>query len=184
MAKKRGLPAPTERQTQVLERLDRRVPIKVIAAELAISESRVNQHVRALKQVFSARDLSDLVARYRAAADAPAESPFRKAAGRKNHLPAGAEAMHPTHRIAPGDLVLSDAQPLPLDAPWVTAREPRVVPGVLDGNHAVVRRLGVMVGMAAGMVAAVILTISAAVTIGDLLDGVADVPVDRTGPSG
>src|SRR5690606_635061 len=88
IAKKRTLPALTERQTQVLERLGRRLPIKVIAAELAVSESRVNQHVRALKQVFSARDLSDLVARYRAAADAPAESPFRKAAGRKNHLPA------------------------------------------------------------------------------------------------
>ena len=38
----------TDRQLQVLELLDRRVPIKVIASELDISQTRVNQHIAAL----------------------------------------------------------------------------------------------------------------------------------------
>jgi len=35
----------TERQAAVMERVDRRVPIKVIAQELGVSETRINQHI-------------------------------------------------------------------------------------------------------------------------------------------
>lgn len=55
----------TERQQAVMERIDRRVPIKVIAQELGVSETRVNQHIRALKDSFEAESLGDLVERYR-----------------------------------------------------------------------------------------------------------------------
>ena len=49
----------TERQAAVMERVDRRVPIKVIAQELGVSETRINQHIRALKDIYSADSLRD-----------------------------------------------------------------------------------------------------------------------------
>jgi DNA-binding NarL/FixJ family response regulator len=38
----------TDRQQAVMQRIDRRVPIKVTALELGVSETRINQHIRAL----------------------------------------------------------------------------------------------------------------------------------------
>ena len=51
----------TERQQAVMERIDRRMPIKVIAQELGVSETRINQHIRALKDIFEAESLGELV---------------------------------------------------------------------------------------------------------------------------
>lgn len=51
----------TDRQRAVMERIDRRVPIKVIAQELGVSETRINQHIRALKDVYEAASLGELV---------------------------------------------------------------------------------------------------------------------------
>lgn len=56
----------TPRQRDVMERIDRRVPIKVIADELGVSVTRVNQHIRALKDIYGADSLADLVECYRA----------------------------------------------------------------------------------------------------------------------
>ena len=39
----------TKRERDVLDGIDRRLPLKLVAAEIGVSESRVNQHVRALK---------------------------------------------------------------------------------------------------------------------------------------
>ena len=47
----------TDRQRAVMERIDRRVPIKVIASELGVSETRINQHIRALKDFYDAASL-------------------------------------------------------------------------------------------------------------------------------
>lgn len=56
----------TERQRAVMVRIDRRVPIKVIARELGVSDTRINQHIRALKNIYSASSLGELVEGYRA----------------------------------------------------------------------------------------------------------------------
>jgi DNA-binding CsgD family transcriptional regulator len=67
----------TDRQRAVLQRIDRRVPIKVIAQELGVSETRINQHIRALKNVYDAGSLGELVENYRAtlAPETAAETP-------------------------------------------------------------------------------------------------------------
>lgn len=57
----------TARQRAVMERIDRRIPIKVIALELGVSETRINQHIRALKDIFEAASLFELVENYRIA---------------------------------------------------------------------------------------------------------------------
>lgn len=55
-----------------------------------------------------------------------------------------------------------------------------MVPGVLDGEHAVLFRLGAIVGIASGILAAVVITITAAVTLSEATDGKAAISVDRS----
>lgn len=55
----------TRRQRDVMERVERRIPIKVIAGELGVSATRVNQHIRALKDIYGADSLAELVEYYR-----------------------------------------------------------------------------------------------------------------------
>lgn len=190
----------TDRQRAVLERIDRRVPIKVIAQDLGVSETRINQHIRALKDFYEAGSLGELVENYRATLapeepDAEAEQEaavpdaalrdnalgiapdegllkaFSEAAYTKTQINAEANLVDLSTRDDPGRLVLSDAMPLIQQAPWLRQAEPRVVPGVLDGEHAVLLRLGVIVGIATGILASVILAITAAMTLSQATEG-------------
>jgi hypothetical protein len=55
---------------------------------------------------------------------------------------------------------------------------------VLDGEHAVLFRLGAIVGIASGILAAVVLTVVAAVTLTQATEGKATVSVDQVKVSG
>jgi DNA-binding CsgD family transcriptional regulator len=194
-------PRLTERQRSVMERIDRRVPIKVIAAELGVSETRVNQHIRALKDVYDAASLGELVENYRATiAPDPAETltenvagtaaddallqPLSEAAYTNSQVNGEADPVEFEYRNDPGQLVLSDAMPLIQQAPWLTPAEPRVVPGVLDGEHAVLLRLGAIVGIAAGILASVVLVITAAMTLSAATEGKAYLSVETGAAAG
>lgn len=195
----------TDRQRAVLERIDRRVPIKVIAQELGVSETRINQHIRALKDVYDAGSLGELVENYRAtlppeaplpiAAEAPGDAggavlngkdprPFSEPAYTKTQINPVTDLPDFGGRDDPGRLVLSDAMPLIEQAPWLRPGEPKVVPGVLDGEHAVLFRLGAIVGIASGVLAAVVLTVTAAVTLSEATEGKATVSVDQANVAG
>ena len=52
---------------------------------------------------------------------------------------------------------------------------------MLDGKNAVIYRLLAIVGIAFGTLAAVVLAVTAAVTISEVLEGRATVPVDNDG---
>jgi biotin operon repressor len=191
----------TDRQQAVMERIDRRMPIKVIAQELGVSETRINQHIRALKDLYEAGSLGELVENYRATlppapadepedairaalplrdiADAGFAAPFSEVAYTKKQIPQPAMFADQLERDDPGHLVLSDAMSLLEQAPWLRPGEPRVVPGVLDGEHAVLFRLGAIVGIASGILAAVVLTITAARTLSDATEGKAAISVDQ-----
>lgn len=191
----------TDRQRAVMERIDRRVPIKVIAQELGVSETRVNQHIRALKDVYDAGSLGELVENYRAtlapetsedtsenalgtAPDTGLLKPFSEAAYIISQVNPAADLPELRGRDDPGRLVLSDTMPLIDQAPWLRPGEPRVVPGVLDGEHAVMLRLGVIVGIASGILAAVILAATAARTLSDATEGKATISVDQEAVAG
>jgi DNA-binding CsgD family transcriptional regulator len=193
----------TDRQQAVMQRIDRRVPIKVIAQELGVSETRINQHIRALKDVYEAGSLGELVENYRAtlppapAEDVPsmravlgeptdtgASGPFSEAAYTKKQIPQPAIFADQLSRDDPGRLVMSDAMPLLEQAPWLRPGEPRVVPGVLNGEHAVLFRLGAIVGIASGILAAVVLTITAARTLSEATEGKAVISVDQISATG
>lgn len=178
----------TDRQRAVMERIDRRVPIKVIATELGVSETRINQHIRALKDFYDAASLGELVENYRAtlspeAADAAAQKdletfadkellkPFSEPAYTNSQINEATDLTDFGSRDDPGQLVLSDVMPLTQQAPWLKAGEPRVVPGVLDGEHAVLLRLGAIVGIATGILASVILVVTAAMTLSAATEG-------------
>lgn len=191
----------TDRQRAVMERIDRRVPIKVIAQELGVSETRVNQHIRALKDVYDAGSLGELVENYRATLspevseddaentlrttpDADLLKSYSEAAYIISQLNPATDLTELSGRDDPGRLVLSDAMPLIEQAPWLRPGEPKVVPGVLDGEHAVMLRLGVIVGIASGILAAVILAATAARTLSEATEGKAAISVERKAVAG
>jgi len=207
----------TERQQAVMERIDRRVPIKVIAQEMGVSETRVNQHIRALKDIFGAENLGDLVESYRAsqpeserdepgrvepdrgetvtkragAGENPEDEPanaakvqgFSEAPYRKSQMAGASSNPDELDRVDQGELVMSDIMPLIEQAPWLKPKEPQVVPGLLDGENAVLFRLAAIVGIAFGCLAAVVLTVTAAVTITEALDGRVAIPEEKQGLS-
>ncbi|ANK14174.1 hypothetical protein [Erythrobacter neustonensis] len=191
----------TDRQRAVMERIDRRVPIKVIAAELGVSETRINQHIRALKDVYAAASLGELVENYRATiiadpsegnpsddlgafADTALLQPYSESAYTNSQLNPAPHLAELGPRNDPGQLVLGDAMPLFEQAPWLRPGEPRVVPGVLDGEHAVLMRLGAIVGIAAGILASVILVFTAASTLSEATEGKAYLSVQSKGATG
>ena len=191
----------TERQRAVMERIDRRVPIKVIAQDLGVSETRINQHIRALKDIFGASSLGQLVEHYREtlppeeAVNLPEadkkieENQYSKESHKglseavysKSQVELGGVGVDDGSRADFGELVMNDAFPLIEQAPWLRPGEPKVVPGVLDGEYAILFRLAAIVGIAFGFLAAVVLTVTAAITISEALDGRAAVPVDEKG---
>ena len=187
----------TERQQAVMERIDRRMPIKVIAQELGVSETRINQHIRALKDIFEAESLGELVEEYRAAnpeqdIETQPESDLNIASVKgltetvysKSQVPGHDSAGINGTRVDQGELVMSDVLPLIEQAPWLRPGEPKVVPGVLDGEHAVLFRLAAIIGIAFGILAAVVLSVTAALAISEATDGRARVPVEQIQPPG
>ena len=185
----------TKRQQAVMERIDRRAPIKVIARDLGVSETRINQHIRALKDIYRAESLTDLVEAYRtdnSAHDRPEKDnenqtpkpegvDLSEAVYNKNQVPTGALIGNHSGEDDLGELVIRDVSSMVDEAPWLRLGEPQVVPRALDGENAVWLRLAAIVAIAFGLLAAVVLTVTAAMTISEALDGRAAVPVDEQG---
>ena len=188
----------TERQAAVMERVDRRVPIKVIAQELGVSETRINQHIRALKDIYGADNLRDLVDLYRLKGGSKIASdtsenvqifeevgtsgkPLSEDAYNIPQVPATVFGFDMGDRDNSARVELNDASPLIERVPWLRPGEPKVVPGLLDGEHAVMFRLAAIVGIAFGLLAAAVLTATAAIMISEALSERAAVPVDEHG---
>ena len=188
----------TNRQQAVIERIDRRTPIKVIARDLGVSETRINQHIRALKNIYKAESLTDLVEAYRAEKIAKEETEAKEkenwnqqeelrdqglseAVYSKNQVPIAALMGDQSVQDDPGALVIRDVSAMVDEAPWLRPGEPQVVPRALDGENAVWLRLVAIVGIAFGFLAAVVLTVTAAVTLSEALDERATIPVDEQG---
>ncbi len=176
----------TERQVDVIRRIDRRVPIKVIAQELGVSETRINQHIRALKDIYQVDSLNELVERYRAekGPETKAEEALSESVYRKSQLFGAVGNREKGFRVDPGEIVINDVMPAVGFGPWSLDQEPRVVPGVLDGENAILVRLAVIVGIAFGILAAVVLTVTAAMMLSEAMDGKAAVPVENDQPAG
>ena len=168
-------PALSERQEQVLSLIDRRLSIKEIAAELVNSETRVNQHINALKRRLDANSHRELAARYRELLTPVVSPPFRNAAGGETQLAKEKEPRSSRDRAACGGLALADVQAFSLEAPWAKASEPQVVPPALDGKNAVLLRLAVVAAMVCGILASLVLAITAATSLSEVVGGRPDI---------
>jgi hypothetical protein len=89
--------------------------------------------------------------------DSGASGAFSEAEYTKKQIPEPAIFADQLIRDDPGRLVMSDSMPLLDQALWLRPGEPRVVPGVLNGEHAVLFRLGAIVGIVSGVLAAVVI---------------------------
>lgn len=173
----------TDRQRAVLDGIDRRLPLKAVAAELGISESRVNQHVRTLKELYGVHSLPDLVDAWRDGGESAMQDPCRNHAWRNPELPEPVDAGQNEDRVAPGEFVLSDASLYAIEAPW-RRNEPRAVPGVLDGDNAVLLRLAVIIGLAFGILAAIVLVVTASLSLSEAFEGSATIPAETATETG
>ena len=129
----------TDRQRSVMQRIDRRVPIKVIAQDMGISETRINQHIRALKDIYQAENLNQLVELYRQAErpSQPEQESELFDDFTESHARTGenAIAMNATE-LSQGYWSARQAMP-----------EQQTVTGFLDNENALWNRLGVIVSI-------------------------------------
>ena len=163
-------PILSERQKQVLCLIDRRLTIKEIAGELGISETRVNQHIDNLKRRLRANTHRELAACYQQRL-AAAAGPLSISTGGKSQLPGEEEARSCPGGVADGELTFADAHAFSVEAPWARASEPRVVPPALDGQNAVLLRLALIAAMVFGILASLVLAITAADSVTQAVGG-------------
>jgi len=171
----------TLRQRAVIERIERRVPIKMIAAELGVSPTRVNQHVREMKDLFGANSLGELVEHLRESQDQPVERcspgvmqaspPCTKDALPKDQFSPQGATDRSTPRDDSAEIAFSDALSISAEAPWARQFEPAVVPGMLDGRNFVTARLFAMVGGALGIMFLLVLILTSLLSLGEMLEG-------------
>ena len=173
----------TDRQLEILERVVQRKAYKVIAAELDISETRVKQHVRAIKDRLDANSMPELVAHFHAISDG---QPFTKEEGPKMEVPALPAEQADRFADDPGALQLADSMPMGLHAPWLGiedaslgVEEPRVVPRVLDGDRAGLPRLLAIVGIVVGLLVVFVLALTTAGVLTEQLKGSGYAVVER-----
>lgn len=169
----------TKRQLDVLEGISRRQPIKQVAFELQISESAVNQHIKALKANLEVGTLGELAEVYRLISACYDDQAYRKTASRKKQLPPVAESTDVESKdgIEP---IIAFHQPLPYEmrAPWTSMVGPPVVPGVLNGENATWVRGAAIIVMAVGILATVMIGLGVAQGVTSALPKVqADPPV-------
>lgn len=155
------------RQRQVLSLIDRRLTIKEMASELGISEGRVNQHIDTLKRRLAVNTHRELAERYRHLFCHPQPGPLRESTGGNPQLPAETMTRPNMDRVSDGELALADVHAFSIEAPWARTSEPKVVPPVLDGKHAVSLRLAAVVLMVFGILASLVLAITAAMSLSE-----------------
>ena len=180
----------TARQRAVIERIERRVPIKTIAGELGISPTRVNQHVRALKDLYGVNSLGELVETFRERSglshdpEDPEQSGvsalFTKDALTKDQFSSAPGNGETASRDDSPEIAFSDALSFSIEAPWERQVEPDVVPGMLDGHNFVTTRLLAMVAGAVGMVSLLVLVLTSLLSLGKMLEGRWSVPAGNT----
>lgn len=169
--------ALTKRQAEVLECVANRLTLKETAGRLEISESAVNSHIKALKQQLAVNSLSELAELWRNFNDIDKTDGYRISACRNSGL-ADQRPIPPRER-QDGDesRVLTFAEPMVFhqQAPWENLR-PEIVPGVLRGINAKWNRAAVIVLIAMGILALVMLGLGVGQGIHAALSGLPTAP--------
>ncbi len=160
----------TDRQRQVLFAVAHRLSIKEIAADLDISDTQVNRTIRALKEAIGVNSLSELAQAYRDVIAGADDDSFSVASF-------SALSRGPSDRgSAPRDAVDADEAGLTLhDVAWTASppwglAAPAVVPGTLNGRHAVWVRIALMAAVTCAFFVAITVGLGAYQGVTALLD--------------
>lgn len=157
----------TERQVQLLALLDQGASLKIAAAKLGISQARVNQLVRDLKDRLGAQSKFDLVQIYRehvGVRPTYTKDGYPESLVRFNPAPSKSE-----DGTAVGEFVFLDVQSASVETPWEDKiADPPVVPEMLDGPNAKVRRLIAMILLVILIVMAVGFAVVTTITVTEL----------------
>ncbi|MEZ5684272.1 MAG: helix-turn-helix transcriptional regulator [Novosphingobium sp.] len=171
-AKPMGCGLLTQRQSQVLELVAKRRTLKQIAGELQISESAVNQHIKALKVILGVNSLSELADLHRTMGNLHAESDCRNSACRISELPSEHDIDQQSELDDQGsEITFHDAFSYRLDAPWEGEIEPKVVPGLLEGSNAGLLRAALIVAIALGFFALILIGLGVAQGVSEVIAG-------------
>lgn len=171
-AKPAGCGLLTQRQSQVLELVAKRRTLKQIAGELQISESAVNQHIKALKVILGVNSLSELADLHRTMGNLHAESDCINSACRISELPSEHGIDQQSELDDQGsEITFHDAFSYRLDAPWEGKPEPWVVPGLLNGPNSKLLRAALIVAMALGFLALVLVGLGVAQGVSEVIAG-------------
>ncbi|MBK9010201.1 helix-turn-helix transcriptional regulator [Novosphingobium sp.] len=142
----------TPRQAQVLELVAKRRSLKQIAAELGISESAVNQHIKALKGILAVNSLPELAEAHRHFSQGGNTQGCRKTACTKSGVPQASEiGQSPDPDGLEQVVSFHDAIAYRVGVPWEVGDELGVVPKVLNSTNAKLARTAYILGIAVGM---------------------------------
>ena len=171
-AKPAGCGLLTQRQSQVLELVAKRRTLKQIAGELQNSESAVNQHIKTLKVILDANSLSELADIHRTMGNLHAESDCIISTCRISELSSEHEIDQQSQQDSQGsEVTFHDVFSYRLNAPWEDQAEPKVVPGLLEGPSARLLRTALIVGIALGLFALVLIGLGIAQGVSEAITG-------------
>lgn len=165
----------TVRQRAVLDLLANSRTSKEIAHQLGISEAAVNRRIEMLRSRLGGVTRHELARRYRewSAETATFSSDQACEENRTQILPLAAMAssgdVSPRDNIMASGEGLRDQLAISIEAPWSQPAEPYVVPGVLDGDNALLTR-GAAIGIILfAILASLVVGIAAARALADVV---------------
>lgn len=172
----------TAKQAAVLDHLANNRTSKEIAYALGVSETAINRRIEVLRQRLGGVTRHELARRYRlwaVARASEADTPPEKAYDSSDPacVETGFEILQlaesrPAAATASRDEAdqrtsFEDPVAMSIEAPWSEGRDPRVVPRVLDGDHALLTRGATIAVLVFAILASVIVAIAAAKALAD-----------------
>lgn len=162
----------TEKQRETLVLLGEGRTSKEIAHALGISESATIQRIETIRAKAGGMLRKDLARAWReySATEESSEETCKEITGNIFHLPP--EDTWHQHRGQDhfkDELHLADAMPFQASAPWAEDKEPEVVPEALNGPNAVLMRSFMALGIALGMLVVMLVLLSVANELGELI---------------
>lgn len=146
----------------------KRLTLKQIAAELAISESAINKHIRSLKEALNVNSLAELAEIHNTRMlDGALDGGCRKPAGRISTV-LGNE--WDVSRTLPNDseyIAFADSSAPALDGPLQFGNNYRVVPRWLDGRNPVFARLAAMLLISTSILVLLVTALTAAKVVSE-----------------
>lgn len=165
----------TPRQRAVLDLLANSRTSKEIAHQLGISEAAVNRRIEVLRSRLGGVTRHELARRYREWSVGPAADSSHRPweENRTQILPLAASASSGDVGSRDGIMDpgegLRDQLAISVEAPWSQTAEPHVVPGVLDGDNALLTR-GAAIGIILfAILASLVVGIAAAKALADVV---------------